>query len=126
MRMCYQALQGTRPQLSPAPCVQGRLELQVAQLTEVLHALPHRRSVLAGPAADARRPVVATDPLSAIVGMLSVGLSEVGRGIMAVGEALMSTRASALREISRQGIEVRGARSLSRGPAGTALVHCAL
>jgi IBR domain, a half RING-finger domain len=88
--------------------LQSRLELQVGQLTEMLRALPHHRSVLNGAHADAGRAALhATDPISALLGLISAVVGEIGRGVVSLVEAMLSSRGSVLREISVQGQQAR-------------------
>ena len=87
--------------------LQQRLELQIAQLTEMLRGLPHRRSVLDSTNADVHRPGHPADPIAAVVHLVTAALTEVGRGAMSVVEAMLMSRSNALREISVQGQQVR-------------------
>lgn len=88
--------------------LQGRLELQIGQLTEMLRAMPHRSSVLEAPRGEDGRALAAPDAISLILGHLTAVLRDMGQGLLALGMVL-SSRGSALREISVHGQQARPA-----------------
>ena len=87
--------------------LQSRLELQIGQLTEMLRAMPHRSSVLEAPGGDDGRALAAPDAISLILGHFTAVLRDIGQGLLALGEMVLSSRGSALREISVHGQQVR-------------------
>jgi hypothetical protein len=106
--VCFPALSPPAPCQRALPTVQGRLEAQITQLTQMLRALPHRRSVLEGlNAEELTRPMRASEPLASLLGILATVLSDIVQGIVSVGEAILTSRGSVLREISVQGQQVR-------------------
>jgi hypothetical protein len=87
--------------------LQCRLEVQLGQLNEMLQAMPHRRTVLEGASLDERGGLAAQDAISAIFSHLAAIMRDIARGILSLGNALLSSRGSALHEISVQGQQIR-------------------
>jgi hypothetical protein len=87
--------------------LQCRLEVQLGQLTDMLQAMPHRRTVLEGHSGEECHALAAQDAISAIFSHIVAIMRDIVRGILSLGNALLSSQGSALHEISVQGQQIR-------------------